>query len=322
MARRRYKKKMPKGKGFNKPRVKTSNPTVNFSMVKKYFVSSATVQPTGPQIPIGLTIDVATPFSSIDTTTNAAGTWQDEDSSLVEPMGIASDLYTGYRHLVVNGCKVTVQIKDNQDIPANVGALQTQTMGMINLIRTSTTAELPHTIATDNAVLRQSYGIKNKPFTFSTTLAQGRSSTLKLGFSAKKQFGTTARSQSGRFWVDNTAGSTNTCSDPTFIKLFISPSDLVNNAVLKDFRVNIKLEWNITFLEPTVARGIPLPINSNQNYGYSWNKFSKFSKYIPYASYGANAIAGAGAYYAYKAPATFAHRMRYYGQMPRLGYRR
>lgn len=254
---------------FKNPRVKSSTPTVNFTMIKKYLVYPPAMSVSAPQIPAGIMIDATTPFSPINflgsgPPASIAGTWDDEDPTFQQPFGIDSDLYSGYKHLVVNYSSVTVSLTDNPDAPVLVTPVSGNdiTEGTISLART--TDNDVYTYGTQFAAcqeIRDSYGAKQSKFRLGSQFAQPRGSSLRLGYSARRQFGTSARGTSGRFWVDNTPGSYTTCNDATYFNIFISCNDLIENHNLQPCKVSLKLTYNVTFLEPTISQSIPLPVS-------------------------------------------------------------
>lgn len=286
-----------KGSGNRKP----ACPTARFSLNKSYWcVPSAGLTP-GPQEACLLQINASTPFQPI---TEVFGLWSANDTNN-EPHGLSSDIYNQYRHVVVRGCHVKVAVMDSPD---NEGAETNSLLeGTVSIARTTDTGVITKT--TLNHELRNMFGTKMRDFSMaphSATSPLTKNCALHSGYSPSKQWKQSALTNED-LKIVNTAGSSNAPNDSTYLMLAIRPSsDTVQGNNLKPFKVQVRLSYILTFLEPTAVNNIPMPFM-----GYTGNYARTAKRVIKTASYGAAAGAAAGLSPYIMAPIAYAARRRY-----------
>ena len=242
---------------------KVHNPTVKFILNKSYEVSksAAQVYPT-----YQLTINASTPFSPLHTIN---GDWDANDTTK-EPMGLASDLYSHYQHLVVKGCHVTASVTDDPDHPLNGEDI---TKGTVAIVRHTGLGSITAGSFTPTA-LKTMYGSKQKNFQLSprgsgagtTTVSNNiltKNAKLSNGYSAKKTWNTNANANDD-LRVANVSGSSNTPNDSTYISIGIMPQR-ENQSVTRFVQptiVNVRIVYIIQFQEPTFRQSVPLPMSA------------------------------------------------------------
>lgn len=241
-------------------KMKPLNPTVKFTLTKTYQVSKGATA-TGNNYYIS--IDAATPFAPISIKN---GDWSDSNTFSNEPVGLNSDLYTHYNHLVVKGCHVSASVVDNVD--ASAGESETVSLGQLTVIRSSAAGSI--TSVHTGPELKQLYGQKCRDFTLhaaelSKTALQ-KSAYCSNGYSAKKTWNTDPNANDD-LRVQNLSGSSNTPNDSTFISVCLSPRFQTAN-YLQPMVVTVRLTYIIQFQEPTIIQSVPLPMNVSGN-GYT-----------------------------------------------------
>lgn len=229
---------------------KPLNPQAKFTLTKTYQVSKGPNTQGNNYI---LEIDASTPFAPIHIIN---GSWVDSTPTDTEPVGLSSELYQHYRHLVVKGCHVSASVVD--DIDASQGEDETVSLGQLSMIRSS----LNNNIASNSTgpALKKLYGQKTRNFTLSST--SGISSLTKSaycsqGYSAKKTWNCNANAND-QLRVANVSGSGNTANDKSFISVCLCPRMLTNN-FLQPTLVTIRMSYIVQFQEPTITQQTPLP---------------------------------------------------------------
>jgi len=244
---------------------KLHNPTVKFILNKSYVVKSVAGTQTMPTAL--LTINGSTPFNPISINN---GDWIANDSNS-EPMGLSSDLYTHYKHLVVKGCHVTASVTDEPDQVA--GSQETITKGTIAIARHTG----PNTISSatfNNNALKTMYGVKAKNFQLSprgtgTGTANNiltKNAKVSNGYSAKKTWNSNANANDD-LRVANVTGSSATPNDSTYLSVGIMPQRVWSastNTFLQPTAVNVRIVYIIQFQEPTIQQSVPEPMNDKR----------------------------------------------------------
>lgn len=235
-------------KGQNK--FKPLNPQVKFVLNKTYQVSKGQNTVGNNYI---LEIDASTPFAPIHVIN---GNWVDSTPNDTEPVGLSSEMYQHYRHLVVKGCHVQASVVD--DIDATQGATETVSLGQLSMIRSS----LNNNIASNatGPALKKLYGQKSRNFTLSSTTGIStltKSAYCSQGYSAKKTWNCNANAND-QLRVVNTSGSSNTAGDKSFISICLLPRMLSNN-FLQPTLVTVRISYIVQFQEPTIIQQTPLP---------------------------------------------------------------
>ena len=245
---------------------KPLNPQVKFSLTKTYQVSKGASTVGNTFI---CEIDASTPFAPINIIN---GSWTDSTPTDTEPVGLSSEMYQHYRHLVVKGCHVVASVVD--DIDAEQGEEETVSLGQLSMIRTS----MHNNIASNSTgpALKKLYGQKSRNFTLSST--SGISSLTKSawcsqGYSAKKTWNCNANAND-QLRVANVSGSGNVASDRSFISVCLCPRMLSNN-FLQPTLVTIRISYIVQFQEPTIVQQTPMPtyIPNQRRYNKNKNKY-------------------------------------------------
>lgn len=236
-------------------KLKPLNPTVKFTLTKTYQVQRATNQPTGSNAHI-LQINAATPFSPLST---ISGQWTATNTAS-EPVGLASDLYTHYKYLVVKGCHVGVSVVD--DVDTSGGEDETISLGQLSVVRASISGIVQPTI--DGPALKVLYGQKSRDFTLSTDniakRALMKSAYCSNGYSAKKTWNTQANANDN-LRVENLSGSQNAPNDSTFINIVVCPR-YATPGFLQPVIATVRISYIVQFQEPTIVQTVPLPMYS------------------------------------------------------------
>lgn len=254
MPRRRGNNRAPYTSFLNQRNKKLATPRANFSMVKYYYVNMPTAVTPAPQDAAVLRIDCATPFNPI---TAVSGTWTAQDTNQ-EPYGISGDPYPSYNTCVVLGCKVIAKVEDSIDNTASGN--ESQHEGVVRLSRTAKSTTI--VAGTLNSELRERSYSKGRAFQLAKTSVQGlmRNASLQMGYSARKQFNCDPVCNKD-LHVTNTSGSSNTCTNPTYISLSVHNTDeSLDLKTLKPFKVQLKLIYSVAFMDPGDGLNIPRPI--------------------------------------------------------------
>lgn len=242
---------------------KAHNPTVKFIMNKSYVVNSVAGVQTLPTAFI--TINAATPFNPIVVQN---GNWIANDVN-TEPMGLSSDMYSHYQHLVVKGCHVTASVTDEPDQSA--GSQETITKGTIAIARHTG----PNTLAPasfQNNALKTMFGVKYKNFQLSprgtgTGTANNiltKNAKVSNGYSAKKTWNSNANANDD-LRVVNSSGSSAVPTDSTYLSVGVMPQRVWSastNTFLQPVAVNVRIVYIIQFQEPTYIQTVPLPMGA------------------------------------------------------------
>lgn len=221
-----------------------------------------------------LDIDVSTPFEPI---TARNGQWTANDT-FNEPFGLSSDLYSHYNHLVVKGCKVSVSVKDSPDVAPQEG--EQLTTGQVSLIRASQGGAITGSITASE--IKSLYGHKTRGFQLSTR-AEGvnvsnnvltKNAYCSLGYSAKRTWNANPLSIDD-LRVANVSGSSNKATDSTHINVVVLPqNDNLGTLFLYPTQVVVKMEYIISFVEPTRIQSVPLPMSGSFKYPNQKKKYS------------------------------------------------
>ena len=258
---------------------KAHNPTVKFVLNKSYVVTPTAGQTISTNM---LTINASTPFSPIH---QINGDW-DANDVVNEPMGLGSDLYTHYQHLVVKGCHVTASVTDEPDKVA--GATETLTKGTIAIARHTGIGSLPYSTFDANQ-LKTIYGCKQKNFQLSPRGSGAgtanvsnniltKNAKVSNGYSAKKTWNTNANANDD-LRVINTSGSANIPNDSTFLSIGVMPQRVSATgitALLQPVLVNVRIVYIIQFQEPSFKQSVPLPMSVSSNNGGGGTNYTHY----------------------------------------------
>ncbi|AXH79168.1 MAG: hypothetical protein [Circular genetic element sp.] len=247
---------------------KVHNPTVKFILNKSYVVNSVPGVQTMPTAM--LTINAATPFNPISVHN---GNWTANDNNS-EPMGLASDLYSNYQHLVVKGCHITASVTDEPDQVA--GSQETITKGTIAIAR-HTGPNTLYAATFDNNALKTMYGAKSRNFQLSprgtgTGTANNiltKNAKVSNGYSAKKTWNSNANANDD-LRVVNSSGSSAVPIDSTYLSIGVMPQRVWSastNTFLQPVAVNVRIVYIIQFQEPTIRQTVPLPMGAARSLG-------------------------------------------------------
>jgi len=261
---------------------KLHNPTVKFILNKSYVVS----QTAGQVYPTHmLTINASSPFQPIH---QIAGDWDSNDNTN-EPMGLSSDLYQNYQHLVVKGCHVTASVTDEPDEAAE--STETLTKGILAIARHTDIGSIPFSTFDAN-MLKTMYGVKQKNFQLSprgsgagtATVSNNiltKNAKVSNGYSAKKTWNTSANANDD-LRVANVSGSANIATDNTFLTIGLMPQRVIAtpSPMLQPTHVNVRIVYIIQFQEPTFKQTVPSPMSfgnggSKKNNTSYYESFSK-----------------------------------------------
>ena len=246
---------------------KLHNPVVKFILNKSYVVS----QTAGQVYPTHmLTINASSPFQPIH---QISGDWDSNDNTN-EPMGLSSDLYQNYQHLVVKGCHVTASVTDEPDEVAE--STETLTKGTIAIARHTDIGSIPFSTFNAN-MLKTMYGVKQKNFQLSprgsgagtATVSNNiltKNAKVSNGYSAKKTWNTNANANDD-LRVANVTGSNNIATDNTFLSIGLMPQRVIAtpSPLLQPTHVNVRIVYIIQFQEPTFKQTVPSPMNFGSN---------------------------------------------------------
>lgn len=281
---RRYRKRAYRRRGglkITKTPQKQATPIARFNFNDNYLVQMPAAAPY-PTPGALLQINVATPFESLDTgAATTKGTWVSQNGvAASQPHGIDSDIYSQYRHLIVLAARVKVNVRDAVDLQPVLPSANTLLEGTVNLVRTSDTGIINDTDTSTS--LRDYYQSKQKRFVMAANGINNKTynCTISMGYSAAKTFYSNPVSNQD-LWVVNTAGSSNTPTDSTYITILIRPSeDTISNKTLKDFNVNVSISYLIRFIEPNAAVNIPMPLpKANKYVKKSYSNLSSKASY-------------------------------------------
>lgn len=260
-------------------RLKAGAPVAKFTMTKNFTV----VSDSSDSSVYAMGMDVSTPFNPlfdvVDGSNNPLGEFQDNDSTIVEPLGLDSDLYTHYNYLVVKGCHVSASVTQAPD--QTPSSKETLTQGQVTLARMADIiSEVPTT-----ADMKTWFGQKTSNFQLSTgNGVLTKNAYVSNGYSARKQFNVNANANED-LKVVNTAGSSNQAEDKTYMYLIIKPRkdyEADGNQYLKPLYVTLKLSYIIQFQDPNKTQSVPLPISTrnkriSKKRGYKANAFGSFN---------------------------------------------
>lgn len=252
-------------------KLKKATPSARFTLTKVYSVNKGQAAPT--ENAYVLDIDVSTPFSPI---TARNGNWIANDN-FNEPFGLNSDLYAHYNHLIVKGCRVTASVRDNPDEVPESDELVT--MGQLTMIRTDAANTIPGTMTASS--IKTLYGHSTRGFQLSPrNIGAGVSNNVltknaynKMGYSARKTWKANPLAVDA-LRVTNSSGSNNKAQDSTHINVVLLPQNDNSTAFLQPMQVVVKLDYIITFMEPTRIQSVPLPIGTYSK-GESWYEYGK-----------------------------------------------
>lgn len=262
-------------------RLKSATPTAKFTLTKVFHLQKGQASDNA----YVLDIDVSTPFSPI---TARNGQWSSNDA-VNEPFGLSSDLYSHYNHLIVKGCKVTVSVKDMPDAQPELG--EDLTTGQVSLIRASQANAITGAITASQ--IKTLYGHVTRGFQLSTRQEGAgisnnvltKNAYCSLGYSARKTWNANPLSVDD-LRVANVSGSTNKPTDTTHINVVVLPqNDNLGTLYLQPVQVVVRLEYIISFMEPTRVQTVPLPISdADGDKGESWTQYGKrmYKYYAPY----------------------------------------
>lgn len=256
-------------------------------MVKYYYVTMPTAKGTAPQDCAVLRMDASTPFTPLSV---VSGTWTQNDTN-TEPYGISGDPFPAYNKCVVLGSRITANIQDSVDNPAS--GSNSEHEGIVRLSRTAKDTTI--TAATTNSELRERSYSKGKSFQLAKTSVVGlmKNASISMGYSAKKQHNTAPLGLE-ELHITNTSGSSNTCTNPTYINLSIHlTNENLINATLKTFKVQLKISYNIAFMDPGDGLNIPRPIPYKEDKDDLLSRKVNFLEKSLYAATGAGALYGA-----------------------------
>jgi len=254
---------------------KLHNPVVKFILNKSYVVS----QTAGQVYPTHmLTINAFSPFQPIH---QISGDWDSNDNTN-EPMGLSSDLYQNYQHLVVKGCHVTASVTDEPDEVAE--STETLTKGTIAIARHTDIGSIPFSTFNAN-MLKTMYGVKQKNFQLSprgsgagtATVSNNiltKNAKVSNGYSAKKTWNTNANANDD-LRVANVTGSNNIATDNTFLSIGLMPQRVIAtpSPLLQPTHVNVRIVYIIQFQEPTFKQTVPAPMNFGSAKKYFENPY-------------------------------------------------
>lgn len=275
-------------------KLKAGAPIAKFTMTKNFELSADNAHSSTYM----LGIDCSTPFQPIFSVNNNSaqplGDWNDNDTSLEEPVGLDSDLYSNYNYLVVKGMHATASVSQAPDVAAI--AQETLTTGQITLARTSELIDTNAKIPT-SADIKQWFGQKTRNFQLgnSNEGVLTKNAYVSNGYSAKKQWNVQANANED-LRVSNVSGSANTSSQKTYMYLIVKPrKDLPadGSAYLKPTNITLKLTYIIQFQDPDKVQSVPLPMSTNKTRKAKARKMqSRYQMYNTQAA--APAIAGLG----------------------------
>lgn len=237
-------------------KMKPLNPTAKFTFTKTYQVS----QGTATDNCYVLQIDASTPFRPLSVKN---GQWLPTTTDQ-EPIGLSSDLYSHYNHLVVLGTHVSASVVDNVD--ASTGESETVSLGQLTIVRASADNQIASSIT--GPELKQYYGQKTRDFTLhaaelSKTALQ-KSAYVANGYSAKKTWNCNPNANDD-LRVRNQSGSSNTPNDSSYLNVCLCPRFLTTGNFLQPMVVTVRMSYIIQFQEPTIVQTVPLPINISGN---------------------------------------------------------
>lgn len=287
---------------LNQPNKKLATPRATFSMMKYYYVTMPTAKGSAPQDAAVLRMDASTPFNPL---TVVSGTWTENDTN-TEPYGISGDPYPSYNKCVVLGSRITAVIQDSVDNVAS--GSNSEHEGIVRLSRTAKSTTI--TATTTNSELRERSYSKGKSFQLAKTSVVGlmKNATISAGYSAKKQHNTAPMGLE-ELHVTNTAGSSNTCSNPTYISLSIHlTNENLASATLKQFKVQLKIQYNVAFMDPGDGLNIPRPLP------YKEDKDDILYRKVDFLTKSLSALGGYGLY-------RYATGPRRLGRLPMAGGR-
>lgn len=252
-------------------KLKKATPSARFTLTKVYNVSKG--QAAAGNNAYVLDIDVSTPFNPISARN---GDWSANDN-FNEPFGLNSDLYSHYNHLVVKGCRVTASVRDNPDqVPSEDELI---TMGQLSMIRADQANAINGTATASS--IKSLYGHSTRGFQLSPrNIAAGVSNNIltknaycKMGYSARKTWKANPLSVDS-LRVTNSSGGNHTASDTTHINVVVLPQNDNTGSFLQPMQVVVKLDYIITFVEPTRIQSVPLPMGTYSK-GESWYEYGK-----------------------------------------------
>ena len=195
-------------------KLKPLNPIVKFTFTKTYQVN----QGTATDNCYILQIDAATPFAPISVKN---GQWLPTTTDQ-EPIGLASDLYSHYNHLVVKGCHVSASVVDNVDASSNES--ENVSLGQLTIVRASADNQVSSSIT--GPELKQYYGQKSRDFTLHSSelnkQSLQKSAYVSNGYSAKKTWNCNPNANDD-LRVRNLSGSSNTPNDSTYLNVCVCP---------------------------------------------------------------------------------------------------
>lgn len=248
--------------------MKPLNPTAKFTLTKTYAVTKG-VATDNTYI---LRINASTPFD-FESATN--GLWS-AYSPDVEPIGLNTDMYSHYRHLVVKGCNVRASVVDNLD---NISLSEEKLcMGQLSIVRGTQNNAVTSVIKGPD--LKRLYGQKTRDFTLaprSDSLSGmnapiTKSAFCSNGYSAKKTWNCDPNANDD-LRVVNQSGSSNEPTDNTFLFVCVAPRDGNAGGFLQPMLVTVRTTYIIQFQEPTITQHTPQPYGmaqrskrSNSNY--------------------------------------------------------
>ena len=237
-------------------KMKPLNPVAKFTFTKTYQVSKGSATDNC----YILQVDASTPFTPISVKN---GQWLASTIDQ-EPIGLSSDLYSHYNHLVVLGCHVSASVVDNVD----ASSLEDEniSLGQITIVRASADNQIA--ASTTGPELKQYYGQKTRDFTLhaaelSKTALQ-KSAYVSNGYSAKKTWNCNPNVNDD-LRVRNLSGSSNTPNDSSYLNVCLCPRFLNPTNFLEPMVVTVRMSYIIQFQEPTITQTVPLPINTGES---------------------------------------------------------
>jgi len=235
---------------------KPLNPTVKFTLTKTYRLSKGAATDKA----YILEAVASSPFNPLSAKN---GDWAEVGAD-TEPLGLDSDMYTHYRHLIVKGCHISASVVGDVDKTEAVD--ENTKAGQLTIVRTADAG----IIANDASAvsLKQMYGQKTRNFTLGSDLADSSQSLTKSayctnGYSAKKTWNVNANANDD-LRVVNTAGSSERATDNTFFSVVVLPRVDQDN-FLKPTIVTVRLSYIVQFQEPTIIQVTPMPMRTQSS---------------------------------------------------------
>ena len=238
--------------------MKILNPTAKFTLTKTFAVQKgAAVDNT-----YILKINASTPFEFLEATN---GQW-DSYSPDAEPIGLDTDMYSHYRHLVVKGCNVSASVVDNLDVSAGEG--EDLVMGQLSIVRGTVANSVTSVIKGPD--LKRLYGQRTRDFTLAPRSASHsginapltKSASCSNGYSARKTWNCDPNANDD-LRVQNVSGSNQTPNDNTFLFVCVCPRDGNASGYLQPMLITVRTTYIIQFQEPTITQHTPMPMGNS-----------------------------------------------------------